>query len=230
MRRSNSSMTSTGHGAPPLLNVRTCSRPYSLDLRVVRAATRRWSARRGSRSAGSRGSRRAPARRRTSGWMICSAPIQMPHHHADRERVDVEVRDHEQVARRRRARTPDSSTSRSGRRSRRCSRGSASRPSACRWCRRCTAGRRDRPASIGDARQIWLAAGCVEQIRRATASPSTRGGGAAAAEYSASDVTMTCSMAVWPRTPCDERRQRVERDAATRMPESAATVSTSRAV
>ena len=109
------------------------------------AATRTPSARPGSRSAGSRESRPAPAPRRTSGWRICSAPTQMPIIMHDREGVDVEVGDDDQVALLAAAHVSRYMNQlRSARRSRRCCRASASRPSACRSCRRCTAGRRDR--------------------------------------------------------------------------------------
>src|SRR6185503_20366097 len=39
-RRSNSSITSTGHGAPPLLNVRTRSRPNSFTRGWLRSDTK----------------------------------------------------------------------------------------------------------------------------------------------------------------------------------------------
>ena len=71
-------------------------------------------------------------------------------------------------------------------------RGSASRPSACRSCRRCTAARRHRAESIATR---GSSAGATGASRSASVwVPSTRGAPAPAAEYSASDVTMICSM------------------------------------
>ncbi len=59
--------------------------------------------------------------------------------------------------------------------------------------------------------------------------PATRGGAAACAEYSASDVTMICSMAVLSFTPRTSGAS-TSSVISSRMPESLATVSTSRAV
>ena len=59
--------------------------------------------------------------------------------------------------------------------------------------------------------------------------PSMCGGSAAAAEYSASDVTMTCSIAVCARTACTSGAS-ASSVITRRTPESAATVITSRAV
>ena len=137
--------------------MRTRSSPYSLDLRMVRAARRTPSAPRGSRSAGSRGSPSSTC----SDVVLRDEDLQRAdpdaHHHADGERVDVEVRDDDQVPR-----FAAGCTSRYmhalGLHDVRedVARASASRPSASRSCRRCTAGRRrssaDRSARAADRR------------------------------------------------------------------------------
>ena len=111
-------------------------------------------------------------------------------HHADGERVDVEVGDDEQVARvaaRRCCGTCHALGLHDVRED--VARGSASRPSACRSCRRCTAAPRRRPdrsARAADRAAVAVAsrsASVDARRRRAAARPPRR-------EYSASDVTM----------------------------------------
>ena len=145
MRRSNSSITSTGHGAPPLLKLRTCSSPYSRDLRMVeqRDEHGRHGREIGRPEVANR--RPAPAPGSYFGMNDLQRADADAHHHADRERVDVEVRNDDQVALARRETYAGFIQSRSARRSRRCCRGSASRPSACRSSRRCIGGPPDRP-------------------------------------------------------------------------------------
>ena len=136
-------------------------------------------------------------------------------HHAHREGVDVEVRNHDQVALFAAERVARIGPARSpAPRSRRCCRASASPPWACRSFRRCIAERPDRPARS--------AAGAIEpgarlvrrrqQIAETKRARRSHRAACAAAEYSASDVTMTCSMAARRADAGDERREDVERD------------------
>ena len=153
-------------------------------------------------------------RLRTSGWMICSAPTRTPIIMHDRERVDMEVRDDDAGSARRRAGcTPDSSSFglddvredvrvRQHRALRRA--GRAAGVLQDREIVRRRSATRGRSAAV-DRRRARSA--IVERC------PSTRGGAAPAAEYSASDVTMICSIArLRASRRCTQRRQRVERD------------------
>ena len=190
------------------------------------AATRTPSARRGSRSAGNRGSRQ-----HLLDVVLRNEDLQRadpePVHHADGERVDVEVRDDEQVALVAARVRGGTCTPRSARRSRRCCRASASRPSACRSCRRCTAARRDRRArsrrAAGPARPRASSRSASDD--RAVDRGGGRRGRRVLRQRRDDDRARCASVA---RTPSASGAS-ASSVISIRMPESVATISTSRA-